>query len=154
VLSRQRMLPTISRLRLNVRRPSFRRTLLLATPILVSALYARRPLNVTSTWSHLRGMATQSTQSVSDEITDYGNFQLLQSFPIKYAPVKVAKWRSEKTGLTVVVGDHQGGFGLGIMMLSIADSVQHLLYVCTLFVFASRSLSQTNGHFAIASESE
>ena len=37
---------------------------------------------------------------------DFGNFKLLQSFPIKYAPVEVAKWRSEKTGLTVVVGSH------------------------------------------------
>jgi hypothetical protein len=110
----QRMLSTISRLRLNARRPSFRQTLLLATPILVSALYARHPFNVSSTWTHLRGMATQSALSVSDDARDYGSFKLLQSFPIKYAPVKVAKWRSEKTGLTVVVGDHQGGFGLGI----------------------------------------
>jgi hypothetical protein len=39
-------------------------------------------------------------------------------------------------------------------VLLIADSVQHLLYVCILFVFASSSQSQTNGHFAIASESE
>jgi hypothetical protein len=99
-------------------------------------------------------MATQSTQFASDDARDYGSFKLLQSFPIKYAPVKVTKWRSEKTGLTVVVGDHQGGFSLAIMMLSISDSVQHLLYVFTPFVFASRSLSQTNGHFAIASESE
>ncbi|GFZ50626.1 hypothetical protein JCM24511_08384 [Saitozyma sp. JCM 24511] len=101
------MLSTISRLRPNLRRPSFRQTLLLATPILVSALYARHPFNVTSTWTHLCGMATQSALSVSDDAKDYGSFKLLQSFPIKYAPVKVAKWRSEKTGLTVVVGDHQ-----------------------------------------------
>jgi len=37
---------------------------------------------------------------------DYDNFKLLKSFDIDYAPVKLAKWRSEKTGLTVVVGSH------------------------------------------------
>ncbi|KAK8858824.1 hypothetical protein IAR55_003054 [Kwoniella newhampshirensis] len=39
--------------------------------------------------------------------SDQGNFKLLQSFPIKYAPITVSKWRSEKTGLTVVLGSHQ-----------------------------------------------
>ncbi|OXG18692.1 cytoplasmic protein [Cryptococcus neoformans Tu401-1] len=38
---------------------------------------------------------------------DQGNFKLLKSFPIGYAPITVSKWRSEKTGLTVVVGSHQ-----------------------------------------------
>ncbi|WWD18715.1 hypothetical protein CI109_103169 [Kwoniella shandongensis] len=38
---------------------------------------------------------------------DHGNFKLLKSFPIKYAPITVSKWRSEKTGLTVVLGSHQ-----------------------------------------------
>ncbi|WWC62849.1 uncharacterized protein I303_105447 [Kwoniella dejecticola CBS 10117] len=38
---------------------------------------------------------------------DYGFFKLLQSFPIKYAPITISKWRSEKTGLTVVLGSHQ-----------------------------------------------
>ncbi|WRT68029.1 uncharacterized protein IL334_005004 [Kwoniella shivajii] len=38
---------------------------------------------------------------------DYGSFKLLQSFPIKYAPITVSKWRSDKTGLTVVLGSHQ-----------------------------------------------
>lgn len=47
-------------------------------------------------------MATHASVAPSD----FGNFKLLQSFDIKYAPVKVSKWRSEKTGLTVVVGDH------------------------------------------------
>ncbi|KAK4688517.1 presequence protease, partial [Tremellales sp. Uapishka_1] len=37
---------------------------------------------------------------------DYGHFTLLSSFPIEYAPVTVSKWRSEKTGLTVVVASH------------------------------------------------
>lgn len=39
---------------------------------------------------------------------DYGNFKLLQSFDLKYAPVNVSKWRSEKTGLTVTLGNHAG----------------------------------------------
>ncbi|WWC71010.1 uncharacterized protein I206_104963 [Kwoniella pini CBS 10737] len=38
---------------------------------------------------------------------DYGSFKLLQSFPLKYAPITLSKWRSEKTGLTVVLGSHQ-----------------------------------------------
>ena len=38
---------------------------------------------------------------------DLGAFKLLQSFDIEYAPVKVSKWRSENTGLTVVVGSHK-----------------------------------------------
>nr|XP_019045357.1 cytoplasmic protein [Kwoniella bestiolae CBS 10118]OCF24287.1 cytoplasmic protein [Kwoniella bestiolae CBS 10118] len=38
---------------------------------------------------------------------DYGSFKLLQSFPIEYAPITISKWRSEKTGLTVVLGSHQ-----------------------------------------------
>ncbi|ORY30613.1 cytoplasm protein, partial [Naematelia encephala] len=36
----------------------------------------------------------------------YGNFKLLNSFPVEYAPITVSKWRSQKTGLTVVVGSH------------------------------------------------
>lgn len=38
--------------------------------------------------------------------TDFGHFKLLQSFPVKYAPITLQKWRSERTGLTVVVGSH------------------------------------------------
>jgi hypothetical protein len=38
--------------------------------------------------------------------TDYGHFSLLQSFPVENAPVTLSKWRSNKTGLTVVVGNH------------------------------------------------
>lgn len=37
---------------------------------------------------------------------DYGHFKLLQSFSVKYAPITIQKWRSERTGLTVVVGSH------------------------------------------------
>ena len=43
-----------------------------------------------------------------ESVKDYGSYKLLQSFPIKYAPVGVGKWKSEKTGLTVVVGSHEG----------------------------------------------
>ncbi|OCF37287.1 cytoplasmic protein [Kwoniella heveanensis BCC8398] len=38
---------------------------------------------------------------------DHGNFKLIKSFPIKYAPITLSKWRSEKTGLTVVLGSHE-----------------------------------------------
>lgn len=46
-----------------------------------------------------------------ESVQDYGAYKLLQSFPIKYAPVGVGKWKSEKTGLTVVVGSHEGESG-------------------------------------------
>jgi Zn-dependent M16 (insulinase) family peptidase len=38
---------------------------------------------------------------------DYGHFSLLQSFPVENAPVTLSKWRSKRTGLTVVVGNHE-----------------------------------------------
>lgn len=37
---------------------------------------------------------------------DYGNFKMVQSFDLEYAPVKLSKWRSDKTGLTVTLGSH------------------------------------------------
>jgi hypothetical protein len=55
-------------------------------------------------------MATESQgpDGWKESVQDYGAYKLLQSFPIKYAPVGVGKWKSEKTGLTVVVGSHNG----------------------------------------------
>lgn len=47
---------------------------------------------------------------------DQGNFKLLKSFPIGYAPITVSKWRSEKTGLTVVVGSHQAPIVRTVLM--------------------------------------
>lgn len=55
------------------------------------------------------------------EHSDYGHFKLLQSFDVKYAPVRVGKWRSERTGLSVVVGSHEGESRPGRM------SAEHLL---------------------------
>ncbi|KAL7420500.1 hypothetical protein Q5752_004450 [Cryptotrichosporon argae] len=37
---------------------------------------------------------------------DYGSFKLLQSVDLDYAPVSVSKWRSNRTGLTVTLGQH------------------------------------------------
>lgn len=37
---------------------------------------------------------------------DYGHFKLVKSFDLDYAPVTVSKWRSDKTGLTVTLGNH------------------------------------------------
>ena len=48
-------------------------------------------------------MATVTTESLPGS---YGSYKLLQSFPVKYAPVDVSKWRSEATGLTVVLARH------------------------------------------------
>ncbi len=74
---------------------------------------SRRPTNVSPSLplpyptldQTSRTMATSSDQT-NLPVQDYGNFKLLQSFPLEYAPVTVSKWRSEKTGLTVVLGSH------------------------------------------------
>ena len=83
-------------------------------------------LSSTTLFSH-RTMTSQSAPPA-----DFGHFKLLQSFDIKYAPVKVSKWRSERTGLTVVVGEHASPvvrwqllFAYNIL---IAD--QRILYYC------------------------
>ena len=47
-----------------------------------------------------------NASSASSVKVDHGHFNLLQEVDIEYAPVKVSKWRSERTGLTVVVGNH------------------------------------------------
>ena len=47
-----------------------------------------------------------ATEQENGEAKDYGNFRLLKSFKIDYAPVQLSKWQSTKTGLTVVVGEH------------------------------------------------
>lgn len=50
----------------------------------------------------------QSTGSTSNGSTQLGNFKLLQSFSLPYAPeMSVQKWKSEKTGLTLVWADFQ-----------------------------------------------
>jgi hypothetical protein len=69
---------------------------------------------------------------------DYGNFKLLKSLDIDYAPVSLAKWKSEKTGLTVVVGSHASPV-VSFLPLARGD--------------CSSWNIQTSGHFAIASES-
>lgn len=49
---------------------------------------------------------------------DYGNFKLLQSLELKYAPVTVSKWRSEKTGLTVTLGNHSSPITNGYFVIA------------------------------------
>lgn len=51
-------------------------------------------------------VTTPSAPPPSAAAKDYGNFKVLQSFDLPYAPVNVSKWRSDKTGLTVVLGHH------------------------------------------------
>lgn len=52
---------------------------------------------------------------------DYGNFKQLQSFDLDYAPVKLSKWRSEKTGLTVTLGSHACELDAYFVTLNDAD---------------------------------
>ena len=44
--------------------------------------------------------------AAADAPADYGSFRLLQTVPLDYAPVRLSKWRSDKTGLTVTLGKH------------------------------------------------
>lgn len=70
-------------------------------------LNTRRPSAFTfSSSSRLSAMVNSTSTSSSAKTEDYGHFSLLQSVDVEYAPVKVSKWRSERTGLTVVVGNH------------------------------------------------
>lgn len=57
----------------------------------------------------------------AEEAKSYGSFKLLQSFPIQYAPIGVAKWKSEKTGLSVVVGNHECEFVALVRQAVVAD---------------------------------
>jgi hypothetical protein len=68
------------------------------------SLEANRSSRFFSTTSiiHMAKMASESSKAVN-----YGHFEPLQSFNVKYAPVQVAKYRSKRTGLTVVIGNHK-----------------------------------------------
>jgi hypothetical protein len=121
-------MPFLSSRALKNLRPTSYRSAALPTQSVLAALFAGpsiapRPANF---WNILSRMAT--TRAL-DGPKDYGNFKLLQSFPIKYAPVNVAKWRSEKTGLMVVVGSHQGRFERSPVGWIVADVSQHPSYV-------------------------
>lgn len=102
-------------------------------------------------------MASTSTIASAEglEQRDYGDYKLLQSFDINYAPVKVGKWRSEKTGLSVVVGSHQCESTFSMAVKSDTDEVS--TYCEPRYQpggYPYTDPTQTNGHFAIASESE
>lgn len=56
--------------------------------------------------------------STSPEARDYGNFKLLQSVDLQYAPITVSKWRSDKTGLTVTLGNHSSPITNGYFVIA------------------------------------
>jgi hypothetical protein len=94
-----------------------------------------------------------ATVSPAQEVKDFGNFELLTSFDLEYAPVKVSKWRSKRTGLTVVVGGHKGA-SIGLNGVTRANSQQPLSFVNRVhFGMVLISAVQTNGYFVVASES-
>lgn len=41
---------------------------------------------------------------------EFGNYEVLTDFELAFAPVRVTKFRSKKTGLQVVLGHHKGLF--------------------------------------------
>lgn len=57
--------------------------------------------------SHFQQSRSYAMVNATTKEADYGNFSLLQSFPVENAPVTLSKWRSQRTGLTVVVGNHE-----------------------------------------------
>ncbi|EIW67501.1 hypothetical protein TREMEDRAFT_33585 [Tremella mesenterica DSM 1558] len=44
---------------------------------------------------------------MSPQPQDFGHYKLLETHHVNYAPLVVSKWRSQRTGLTVVVGQHK-----------------------------------------------
>ncbi len=71
-----------------------------------SAGYSYRHYQTIHTTIPTQSSRNMATTTHSPQGADYGNFKLLQSFPVKYAPITLQRWRSEKTGLTVVLGSH------------------------------------------------
>lgn len=78
----------------------------LATLRFKSHRIIRRPSPFTFSSSSRSSAMVNTTSTSSSLEVDYGHFNLLQTVDIEYAPVKVSKWRSGRTGLTVVVGSH------------------------------------------------
>ncbi|WVN87093.1 uncharacterized protein L203_102269 [Cryptococcus depauperatus CBS 7841] len=54
----------------------------------------------------------------TNETRDYGNFKLLKTFFIKHTSISIAKWRSERTGLTVVLSSHQAPITNGYFVVA------------------------------------
>ena len=76
-------------------------------PVTVNRTLVHRPSisNRSSLFSQTRAYAMVNANPSKD--VDYGHFSLLQSFPVENAPITLSKWRSQRTGLTVVVGNHE-----------------------------------------------
>lgn len=78
---------------------------------LVPNLSTRSPIAKRARLDAPKMASTSSVSATSAfEPSDFGDYKLLSSFDIKYAPIKVGKWRSEKTGLSVVVGSYEGRY--------------------------------------------
>jgi hypothetical protein len=69
-------------------------------------LSSSRPRPSSTHPAYLQSRSYAMVNASSDQKVDYGHFTQLQSFPIEYAPVTLSKCRSNRTGLTVVVGNH------------------------------------------------
>lgn len=78
----------------------------------VASGLVRFPFHLAAQKSRYRSFShrqsTRMDSSSAQAPTDFGSFKLLQDFPVSYAPVRISKWRSDKTGLTVVLGHHDG----------------------------------------------
>lgn len=59
-------------------------------------------------FSSRRHLSTRMNQDGTNQPpVDFGHFEPLTAFNIKYAPIHLAKYRSKRTGLSVVVGNHK-----------------------------------------------
>jgi hypothetical protein len=76
---------------------------------------------------------------MSDATESHGNFDLVKRIKLDYTDVVVSKWRSRKTGLTVVHMDYEGGI-----------LHQRIERHSTKFL----SAPIVNGYFVIATESQ
>jgi hypothetical protein len=82
----------------------------LSSLALVRTLTISAPTSPAAKRARLDMAAPTGPPGWAEDAQTYGSFKLLQRFPVPYAPIGIAKWRSEKTGLSVVVGSHQGEY--------------------------------------------
>ena len=90
------------------------RSLLCPRPSLRSRFFSMHSSRTPSTSSKV-GYAARISRSFHDSSAatpaeTFGNFDLVRSFKLNYADVRVSRWRSRVTGLSVVHLDYEGTF--------------------------------------------
>lgn len=119
---------------------SLSRSSLLASPFPSSSRHLTSHIAYQIQKAHTAAHLPESNPSLlmSNATRSHGNFDLLKRIKLDYTDVVVSKWKSRKTGLTVVHMDYEGEF---LLRLSI--------YPAQPF-----SAPIVNGYFVIATESK